>query len=77
MSLLPSEGLSLDDVLMVPTLSTVRSRKEVSLKTKLSRNIELNLPIVSANMDTVTEEAMAVSMAMQVCPTDRFLFVSL
>eukprot|EP00297_Palpitomonas_bilix_P024268 CAMPEP_0113872076 /NCGR_PEP_ID=MMETSP0780_2-20120614/3000_1 /TAXON_ID=652834 /ORGANISM="Palpitomonas bilix" /LENGTH=514 /DNA_ID=CAMNT_0000857543 /DNA_START=43 /DNA_END=1587 /DNA_ORIENTATION=+ /assembly_acc=CAM_ASM_000599 len=65
MSLISGDSLSLDDVLLVPQLSDVKSRREVSLRTKLSKNIEINLPIVSANMDTVTEEAMAVSMAMQ------------
>ena len=56
-------ALTFDDVLLAPTLSTLRSRKDVSLKTRLSRNISLNNPIVSSNMDTVTEAKMAIAMA--------------
>lgn len=55
--------LTFDDVLLEPNLSTVVSRKQVSLKTQLSRNIVLNNPIVSSNMDTVTEAKMAIAMA--------------
>ena len=57
------DALTFDDVLLVPRRSVVRSRKDVDLSTNLSRNIKLNIPIVSANMDTVTESAMAISMA--------------
>lgn len=57
------DTLTFDDVLLVPRRSPVRSRKDVDLSTRLSRNIKLNIPIVSANMDTVTESAMAISMA--------------
>jgi IMP dehydrogenase len=56
------EGLTYDDVLLVPAYSEVLPR-EVSIKTKFSRNITLNVPIVSAAMDTVTESAMAIAMA--------------
>ncbi|WP_188619609.1 IMP dehydrogenase [Flavobacterium suaedae] len=56
------EGLTYDDVLLIPNYSEVLPR-EVSLKSKFSRNIELNVPIVSAAMDTVTESAMAIAMA--------------
>eukprot|EP01125_Pyxidicula_operculata_P022464 TRINITY_DN91_c1_g1_i1.p1 TRINITY_DN91_c1_g1~~TRINITY_DN91_c1_g1_i1.p1 ORF type:complete len:498 (+),score=142.63 TRINITY_DN91_c1_g1_i1:31-1524(+) len=56
-------AITYDDVLLVPKYSAVQSRKTVSLKTKLSRNITLNNPIVSSNMDTVTEQAMAIEMA--------------
>jgi IMP dehydrogenase len=57
------DALTFDDVLLVPKRSSVRSRKDIDLSTRLSRNINLNIPIVSANMDTVTESAMAISMA--------------
>ncbi len=56
------EGLTYDDVLLVPAYSEVLPR-EVSIATKFSRNITLNVPIVSAAMDTVTESAMAIAIA--------------
>src|SRR5210317_984311 len=56
------EGLTYDDVLLVPAYSEVLPR-EVSISTRFSRNITLNVPIVSAAMDTVTESAMAMAMA--------------
>lgn len=56
-------GLTFDDVLIVPKRSSVRSRSEVSLRTRLVGDLMLDLPIVSANMDTVTELAMAQAMA--------------
>jgi IMP dehydrogenase len=56
-------GLSYDDVLLVPQKSPVRSRKNVSMKTRLTKNIWLNIPIVSSNMDTVTEADMAIALA--------------
>ena len=56
------EGLTYDDVLLVPAYSEVLPR-EVSIQTKFSRNISLNVPIVSAAMDTVTESAMAIAIA--------------
>lgn len=56
------EGLTYDDVLLVPAYSEVLPR-EVSLKTKLSRGIELNAPIISAAMDTVTGAQMAIAVA--------------
>jgi len=63
MNIRTKKGLSFDDVLLVPQYSTVRSRLDVHLSTRLSRNIQLAIPIVSANMDTVTESSMAIAMA--------------
>ncbi len=56
------EGLTFDDVLLVPAYSDVLPR-EVSVKSRFSRNITLNIPIVSAAMDTVTEAPMAIAIA--------------
>ena len=56
------EGLTYDDVLLVPAFSEILPR-EVSIKSKFSRNITLNVPIASAAMDTVTESKMAIAMA--------------
>ena len=56
------EGLTFDDVLLVPKRSPIISRSQTDLKTKLSRNITLNIPIISANMDTITESPMAIEM---------------
>jgi len=56
------EGLTYDDVLLVPAFSDVLPR-DVSIKSKFTRNISLNVPIISAAMDTVTESAMAIAMA--------------
>lgn len=56
------EGLTYDDVLLVPNYSKVLPR-EVSIQSYFSRNIQLNVPIVSAAMDTVTESAMAIAIA--------------
>ncbi|OLC25927.1 MAG: IMP dehydrogenase [Thaumarchaeota archaeon 13_1_40CM_3_50_5] len=57
------EGLTFDDVLIVPKRSPIVSRSQTDLRTKLSRNITLNIPIISANMDTVTESGMAIALA--------------
>ncbi|MBD3863637.1 MAG: IMP dehydrogenase [Olleya marilimosa] len=56
------EGLTYDDVLLVPAFSEVLPR-EVNIQTKFTRNITINVPIVSAAMDTVTESQMAIAMA--------------
>ena len=58
------EGLTYDDVLLVPAYSEVLPR-DTDLTAKFSRNIELKVPIVSAAMDTVTESAMAIAIARQ------------
>lgn len=58
------EGLTYDDVLLVPNFSSVLPR-EVNIQTKFSRNIVLNVPIVSAAMDTVTESSMAIAIAQE------------
>ena len=56
------EGLTFDDVLLIPARSNVLP-KEVDLKTQLTKNIRLNIPILSAAMDTVTEGNMAIAIA--------------
>ena len=58
------KALTFDDVLLVPAFSDVLPR-DTSLKTKLTRNISLNMPLVSAAMDTVTEGRLAIAMAQQ------------
>ena len=57
-------ALTFDDVLLVPTQSNVLPR-EVSLATQLTRNIRLNIPVVSAAMDTVTEASLAIALAQE------------
>ena len=58
------EALTFDDVLLVPGYSEVTA-KDVSLKTRLSRSIDLNIPLVSAAMDTVTESRLAIALAQE------------
>lgn len=58
------EGLTYDDVLLVPAYSEVLPR-DVNIQTKFTRNITINVPIVSAAMDTVTESQMAIAMAQE------------
>ena len=58
-------GLTFDDVLLVPRFSSIRSRKAVSTASWLVPDIRLNIPVISANMDTVTETQMAIVMAQQ------------
>ena len=58
------KALTFDDVLLVPAYSNILPR-DASLKTQLSRNITLNLPLVSAAMDTVTESRLAIALAQE------------
>ncbi len=57
------QGLTFDDVLLVPRRSGVSTRRQVDTRTRLCRGIDLAIPIVSASMDTVTEAVMAIEMA--------------
>ncbi len=59
-----AEGITFDDVLLVPGYSQV-TPNQVNLKTHLTKSIELNIPMMSAGMDTVTEHRMAIAMARQ------------
>ncbi len=63
MKILPDLALTYDDVLLVPQYSDVPSRRTLSTQTRLTRTMNLQIPIVSANMDTVTEAEMAIAMA--------------
>lgn len=58
-----SRGLTFDDVLIVPSKSAVRSRKDPVLNARVTRNHRLELPFISANMDTITESTMAIAMS--------------
>lgn len=57
-----ARGLTFDDVLITPLKSTVRSRRDPSLKSQIVRGLEIDVPVMSANMDTITESAMATAM---------------
>src|SRR5215207_6452645 len=63
MKILPETALTYDDVLLVPQYSNVDSRRLLSTQSWLTKKIALQVPIVSANMDVVTESEMAITMA--------------
>ena len=63
-SRITGEGITFDDILLVPGFSEILGG-QADVKTLLSRNVPLNVPIVSAAMDTVTESALAISLAQQ------------
>lgn len=63
MKIRPDPGLTFDDVLLVPKRSPIRSRGDVDTSATLAPGIRLAIPIISANMDTVTEAMMAIAMA--------------
>lgn len=56
-------ALTFDDVLLVPEYSDIESRQKISTKCQLTKNISLNIPLISSNMDTITEHQMCISMA--------------
>jgi IMP dehydrogenase len=56
------KGLTYDDVLIVPSKSAVRSRRDPNLSTRLTRRFKIDMPFISANMDTITEAPMAIAM---------------
>src|SRR5699024_9209106 len=58
------EGITFDDVLLVPAYSEIIAN-DVDTKTRLTNKIQLNIPLMSASMDTVTEHRMAIAMARQ------------
>src|SRR5919202_4545493 len=59
----PRLALTFEDILLVPRRSSIRSRRHVSTRSRFTRGVELAIPIVSANMDTVTTAPMAIAMA--------------
>jgi len=63
MTILPETALTYDDVLLAPQYSKVASRHKLDVQTRLTRKLKLQIPIVSSNMDTVTEAEMAITMA--------------
>src|SRR5580704_999280 len=60
--LVRERGLTFDDVLIVPAKSDVRSRRTPQLKTQLTKKTQIEIPFISANMDTITESEMAIAL---------------
>ncbi len=71
-------GLTFDDVLLMPSRSDVRSRRDPALDSRLTKTISMRVPLISANMDTVTEAAMAVAMSIEggFGPIHRFMSIA-
>lgn len=63
MKIRQTKGLTFDDVLLIPQKSNITSRGAVETSTRLTNKLRINIPIMSANMDTVTEASMAIAMA--------------
>lgn len=63
MKIRPTKGLTFEDVLLIPRRSPIQSRRDVDTSTRLTDKIRLQIPVISANMDTVTEAPMAIAMA--------------
>ncbi|KKS76263.1 MAG: IMP dehydrogenase/GMP reductase [candidate division WWE3 bacterium GW2011_GWA2_42_9] len=55
-------ALSYDDVLLIPKVSSIGSRRDINLNTRISKNLELSIPLISTNMDSVTGVEMAVAL---------------
>ena len=64
MGRIAADAVTFDDVLLVPSFSEVLP-SDVSLQSKLTRNIDLNIPMVAAAMDTVTESRLAIALAQE------------
>lgn len=63
MKIRPTKALTFEDVLLIPRRSAIKSRNDVSTATRLTTELKINIPLLSANMDTVTEAPMAIAMA--------------
>jgi IMP dehydrogenase len=63
MKIRPTKGLTFDDVLLIPRRSSAASRQDTDTSARLTASIKMHIPIMSANMDTVTESRMAIAMA--------------